>query len=237
MSGQLDALKQVAALDSKILDLEAEAREIPKHLRKKEEELERSRLILTARQNELKDLKAKTSLKEKEFQEAEQAVIKLRQQINQARSNKEFQALQHEILSKEADNARLEEAVLQQLQKVDRQAEECEALAKDLKKAEAAAAQERSRLEKEQERLQREADKLRAERNFAGKDVNAEIFAKYERLIARRGQTAMVAVSDETCQGCFMKLRPETMAQLRKASDLVICHSCGRILYLEGAEG
>jgi len=236
MSGQLDALKQVAALDAKILDLEAEARKIPEKLRKREEELERSRLILTAKQNELKDLKAKTSIKEKELQEAEQAVIKLRQQINQARSNKEFQALQHEILSKEADNARIEEAVLQQLQKVDRQAEECEALAKNLKKAEAAATQERTHLEKERERIQRDADKLRAERNLAGKNVNSDIFAKYERLIARRGQTAMVAVIDETCQGCFMKLRPETMAQLRKAADLVTCHSCGRILYLEGEQ-
>ncbi len=233
MSGQLDALKEVAALDAKILDLEAQAKEIPKQLRKKEEELERSRLILTAKQNELKELKAKTTFKEKEFHEAEQAVIKLRQQINQARSNKEFQALQHEILSKEADNARMEEAVLQQLQKVDRQAELCEALAKDLKKAEAAAAQERTRLEKEQERIQREVEKLRTERNAAGKNVHPDIFAKYERLIARRGQTAMVAVSDETCQGCFMKLRPETMAQLRKATDLVTCHSCGRILYLQ----
>jgi len=233
MPGKLKALRKVAALDSRILELEAKQNRIPELLSRGETELEETRQELTTKEADLKTLRAKTELKEKEFQMAEQAVIKLRNQINQAKTNKEFQALQHEILSKEADNARLEDAVLKEMQKVDRQKEERDALARGLKKAEAEFTERKAELEKEQKALQAEVDVLARQRAIEGKDVPADIFAKYERLISRRGQTAMVAVVGGTCQGCFMKMRPETMAQLRKADDLVFCHSCSRILYLE----
>jgi len=233
MSGALMALKQVAALDSKIFELEGESKEVPKKLRHTEQELQEARKQLAAKEEELKALRVKTELKEKEFQAAEQTVIKLRQQIGQAKSNKEFQTLQHEILSKEADNARLEDAVLAQMQKIDRQKEDVDALAKNVKQAEAALDAERAKLEKQLEKVRAEIQALRKKRAVASKEVPADIFAKYERLISRRGQTAMVAVVNGTCQGCFMTLRPETMAQLKKGNDLVFCHSCARILYLE----
>ncbi len=233
MSGPLIALKQVATLDSQIFRLEGESREIPENLRHKEKGLEEARKRLAANGEGLIDLRVKTELREKEFQAAEQIVIKLRQQISQAKSNKEFQTLQHEILSKEADNAQLEDAVLVQMQKVDRQKEEVGALAREVKKAEAALEAERARLQKQLDKVEADIQALREKRAAASKKVPGDIFAKYERLISRRGQTAMVAAVNGTCQGCFMTLRPETIAQLKKGNDLVFCHSCARILYLE----
>jgi len=234
MSGQVESLKKVAVLDSKIFELEDRSKLIPRLLREKEQKLEQARQQLAEQDAEIKSLRVKAETKEKELRDAEAAAIKLRTQINQAKTNKEFQALQHEILSKEADNARLEDAVLQQLQKVDRQKDERDALAGEVKRIEAELITERTRLKKEEEQLTAETDKLRKQRQALGSDVPADIFAKYDRLIRRRGQTAMVAVVNGNCQGCFMTLRPETMAQLKKGGDLVTCHSCGRILYLEG---
>ena len=233
MPAQLNALKNVAALDSQIFQLEEKAQQIPKLIREAEEKVRQARQRVEAAESDTKAARAKAELKERELQDAEQAVIKLRNQINQAKSNKEFQALQHEILAKEADNARLEDAVLAQMQSIDRQVEERKAAAAELRQAEAALREVRARLDEESEEISAKIDKLTAERSAAGKDVPSEIFAKYQRLISRRGQTAMVAVVNGSCQGCFMTMRPETMAQLKKASDLVTCHSCGRILYLE----
>ena len=233
MSGQLEALRKVAAFDAKILELEEKQRQIPLLIQQKAECVRQAAEDLAAKEAELKAFRVKTEVKEKELHDAEQTTIKLRNQINQAKSNKEFQALQHEILSHEADNARLEDAVLQQMQKMDRLREERDRLAEEAKKIEAEVAGERKALEAEQNVIDSQADGLRGRRNEAAKGVSADIFAKYERLIGRRGQTAMVPVVGGTCQGCFMTLRPETMAQLKKGGDLVVCHSCGRILCLE----
>jgi predicted nucleic acid-binding Zn-ribbon protein len=236
MSGPLIALKNVAALDAQIFDLETKAEQIPERIRQHQQAQEEARRRLAAKDAALKDLRAKTELREKDLQAAEQGVIKLRNQINEARSNKEFQTLQHEILSKEADNARLEDAVLAAMQKVDKEKEDRDALAAEIEKADEEFAETRKGLEAELEEINGRVRTLREQRREAAKEVPADIAAKYERLISRRGQTAMVAVVNGACQGCFMNLRPETMAQLKKGTDLVTCHSCGRILYLEEPE-
>jgi len=232
MPTPLTALKTVAALDAKLFGLKAQRSNVPRQIEEKSRSLQALKAELAEKQAELKDLQAKTALKENELKAAEQAVIKFREQIGRARSNKEFQALQHEILSKEADNTRLEDAVLLQMQKMDKKKEERDAVAAQLKEAEARVAEQCSDLESGLSRIESTIEELTAERTAATKDVPADILARYERLIERRGQTAMVAATNGTCQGCFMKLRAETMAQLRKGTDLVFCHSCARILYL-----
>jgi len=233
MSGDLKALKTVAALDAKILELEAQQNSIPKLVEEKKGSLTRTRGELEKKNAEFKDLLAKTSLKENDLKAAEQAVIRFREQIGQAKSNKEFQALQHEILSKEADNARLEDAVLLQMQKSDKKKEERDAVAAELKEAENRIADECAALEQELGGLASTIEELRKKRRAAEAGVPADVLAKYDRLIERRGQTALVAVVGGTCQGCFMQLRAETMAHLKKGADLVFCHSCARILYLD----
>jgi predicted nucleic acid-binding Zn-ribbon protein len=233
MSGDLKALKIVAALDAKILELEAQQNNIPKLVEEKKSSLTQTRGELEKKDAEFKGLLAKTSLRENDLQAAEQAVIRFREQIGQAKSNKEFQALQHEILSKEADNARLEDAVLLQMQKSDQKKGERDAVAAELKEAENRIADECAALEQELGGLASTIKKLRTKRGAAKTGVPADILAKYDRLIERRGQTAMVAVINGTCQGCFMQLRAEAMAHLKKGTDLVFCHSCARILYLD----
>jgi predicted nucleic acid-binding Zn-ribbon protein len=233
MSGDLTALKRVAALDAKIFALLKQSQSIPEQIKQEQSKLDASRQQLAGKEAEFRDARVKADLKDKDFQIAEQVVIKLREQIGQAKSNKEFQALQHEILSKEADNGRLEDAALLEMQKADRRSEERSALAKEIKEAEATVKADAARLEQEHEKVAGEIAKLRAKRSAESKGVPEDIFAKYERLIQRRGQTAMVAAVNGSCQGCFMQLRPETIAQLRKGNDLVFCHSCARILYLE----
>ena len=233
MSGDLKALKTVAALDAKILELEAQQNNIPKLIEAKKSSLAHLQGELQKKDAEFKDLVAKTALKENDLKAAEQSVVKFREQIGQAKSNKEYQALQHEILSKEADNSRLEEAVLLQMQKSDKKKEERDAVAAELEQAEYKIDDECAALDGELKGIDSQIDDLQAKREIAKKGVPADILGKYERLIDRRGQTAMVAATNGTCQGCFMQLRAETMAHLRKGTDLVFCHSCARILYLD----
>ena len=233
MSGDLKALKTVAALDAKILELKAQQNSIPKLIEAKKSSLAHTQTELQKKDAELKDLLAKTALKEGDLKAAEQSVVKFREQIGQAKSNKEFQALQHEILSKEADNSRLEETVLLQMQKSDKKKEERDAIAEELKQAEYKIDDECAAMNGELEGIGSEIDGLRSKLETAKDGVPTDILGKYERLIDRRGQTAMVAVVNGTCQGCFMQLRAETMAHLRKGADLVFCHSCARILYLD----
>jgi hypothetical protein len=233
MSAELTALRNVAALDARIFKLERERQGIPEQIRDEDRKLDGLRQQLAAKEAEYKDARVQADFKEKDLQAAEQVVIKLRNQINQAKSNKEYQTLQHEILSKESDNSRLEDAVLQQMDQVQALENQREELKKQLAAAESEVKEQHAALDKRYDELSGQIDALQKKRSAAGRDVPAEIMSKYDRLISRRGETAMVPVVNGACQGCFMQVRSETMAQLRKGGDLVFCNSCSRILYLD----
>jgi hypothetical protein len=233
MSAELTALKNVAALDAKIFKLERERNAIPEQMRKEDQKLDGLRRQAAAKEAEYKEARVQADLNEKDLQAADQAVTKLRTQINQAKTNKEFQTLQHEILSREADNSRFEDEVLKEMEALQKIADERDALKEQLAAAESEIKKTHNELDKRHDELSTQIDALQKKRSGVGHGVPPDIMAKYDRLISRRGETAMVPVVNGSCQGCFMQVRSETMAQLKKGGDLVFCNSCSRILYVD----
>ncbi|MDP6141750.1 MAG: C4-type zinc ribbon domain-containing protein, partial [Arenicellales bacterium] len=55
----------------------------------------------------------------------------------------------------------------------------------------------------------------------------------YNRLSSIKGGKAVVAVIDNMCGGCSMKITAQTLNLLMGSNELVFCQSCSRILYLE----
>ena len=54
----------------------------------------------------------------------------------------------------------------------------------------------------------------------------------YNRISARiRDGIALAEARNGACAACFMALRPQVMAQVRRADEVVTCDHCNRILY------
>ena len=62
--------------------------------------------------------------------------------------------------------------------------------------------------------------------------IEPGVLNHYQRSVSKRGETAVVPVIDGACQGCFMKVTPETVNALKRGVDLIFCKTCSRILYL-----
>src|SRR3974377_1783457 len=67
--------------------------------------------------------------------------------------------------------------------------------------------------------------------------VPAQILGHYDRLVARR-KKAVAVVRNQVCTGCHMLLPIGTINTLMQGTDIQLCDTCGRYLYLEpqGAE-
>ncbi len=64
--------------------------------------------------------------------------------------------------------------------------------------------------------------------------IRPDVFRLYEMIRQRRGGRGLVPVRNETCQGCFIHIPPQTYIELQKGSDeLFTCPHCHRILYCE----
>jgi len=61
--------------------------------------------------------------------------------------------------------------------------------------------------------------------------IPAQILAHYDRLVAK-GKKGVAAVRNQVCTGCHMRVPIGVVTTLMHDTDIQICESCGRYLYL-----
>jgi predicted nucleic acid-binding Zn-ribbon protein len=79
------------------------------------------------------------------------------------------------------------------------------------------------------------------DRLAAARKEREEVFAAlpkqmsslYARIKTRiRDGVAVAEARNRSCSACFMALRPQMMAEIRRGEDVITCDNCGRILYV-----
>ena len=173
--------------------------------------------------------------------EAEIATIDARRKSEEGRmysglirSEKELEALRHEIGSLKGRKADLEEALLEIMEQV----EDLESLVDTLKQrhleltgsVEAmTAARDAAATDIDAELVTR-----RAERDSATAGIPAEVLEYYTELAARKGGVAVAELQGRTCAGCRLELTQIELEDMRSDAEhsLAKCEQCGRILVL-----
>ncbi|HWQ92304.1 MAG TPA: C4-type zinc ribbon domain-containing protein [Clostridia bacterium] len=61
--------------------------------------------------------------------------------------------------------------------------------------------------------------------------IPPQILGHYDRLIAR-GKKGVAVVRNQVCTGCHMRLPIGTINTLMQGTDIQLCDTCGRYLYL-----
>jgi len=61
--------------------------------------------------------------------------------------------------------------------------------------------------------------------------VEPQVLTHFDRLTARPGGVAVVAVEGDVCQGCHMKLPSRFVQELRDGDRVYTCPTCGRFVY------
>jgi predicted nucleic acid-binding Zn-ribbon protein len=77
----------------------------------------------------------------------------------------------------------------------------------------------------------------RTEREEVFASLPKPMSALYSRIGARiRDGVAVAEARNRSCSACFMSLRPQVMAEVRRGEEIITCDNCGRILYVAPAE-
>jgi predicted nucleic acid-binding Zn-ribbon protein len=168
------------------------------------------------------------------IQQAEGQIKQLNQQMNAVRQNREMEALQKSIASHRADVQRWEDQCLTALTGADelereeqRLGEEIARAEKDLEQVMGGVAEQKARLDREMADLQRRFDEVRSA-------IQPGVVDAYERLTNSSLKNPLATVRGRVCQGCFTQITKQTENLLMRGSEVVYCHSCGRMLMLEG---
>jgi predicted nucleic acid-binding Zn-ribbon protein len=83
-------------------------------------------------------------------------------------------------------------------------------------------------------RQQKELEAARAERERLTKELPKPMASLYNRIVSRiRDGIAVAEARNGACTACFMALRPQVMADVRRGNEVITCDNCNRILYYE----
>ena len=232
MKAELQQLVALQKLDTSIRKLQAELEDIPQRRAEIEREFDQRAFEIRALESSRDEARHARSRLETEI--AEQRVRAERAERNLMSSKKQDE---YTAAIREADAARkqisaLETQVLEQMEVL----EKAEAALKERAEEIASLNSDRdTRLRAFDDETRQQADKIamtRTERERLVTALPKAMGALYVRISARiRDGVAVAEARNGACMACFMALRPQAMAQVRRGEEVVTCDNCNRILY------
>lgn len=156
--------------------------------------------------------------------------LSLKVKLNQAASNREFDALRSQIDADEMANSVLEDEVLAAFERADRLKAELTQQEADLVALKAAEVKLSQELAAAEDGLKRQVAELQAQINEAESVIPAEMSLSYKRAVVAHGPDAFAEVEAGQCQACFVSLPQQAYVEVQ-AGKILFCRSCHRIMF------
>jgi predicted nucleic acid-binding Zn-ribbon protein len=174
----------------------------------------------TARRNIERDLAA-----------VQTRLSKFKNQLMEVKTNKEYQAMQKEMGVAEQEISDYETKLLERMEESDALALELKAAEAALKSEQAEITRDRQALETERGRIAQELQQTTDERGQLVGKISRDVLAIFDRVAAGRRGLAMAEARDGLCTVCHVRLRPQVFNEARRNDGIIQCDSCTRILY------
>jgi len=232
MSPSLDSLVRLQHLETQIAEAKAVMAAHPQRLAAADTRLNDARAALDAAKQRLADNHEARRALEKDVAMYQARLSKFRDQQGAVKTNKEYQALGHEIETAQGDIAAIEEKVIERMVEAD-------AMMADVKRAEAAFAAHKAQVDAEKKELSEELTDVEAALARATnarvelvKGLEPRLLSLFEQLAKRtKGIALCAATRDGLCSVCHVRLRPQVFQEVRTNQQIIQCSSCQRILY------
>ena len=179
----------------------------------------------------LLDMQKLRKEKEIELGTREEKIKKNNLDLNSIKSNDAYKALLTEINNAKIEKSVFEDEILDLMDKIDKESVNVKAVEKEIKEKDAVNQSKIAKIEEESKRIQSDIEKLTAERDEFAKKVPQDILSKYDYIRESRDGLAIVGLEGENCGGCSTVLRPQTINDIIRGKDLIICDTCSRIIY------
>jgi len=232
MSPSLESLIKLQHIETQIAEAKSAIATHPQRVAEADVRLSEARAALDVARKRLTDNQETRRALEKDVAMYQGRLSKFRDQQVAVKTNREYQALGHEIETAQQEMAAAEERVIERMVEAD-------TVAAEVKSAEA-------RFNAQQKQV--EAEKKTLAEDLAGVETSlaratqqrADIIASTEpRLVAlfeqvsrvRKGTAVATATRDGLCSACHVRLRPPVFQHVRTNEQIIQCESCQRILY------
>ena len=237
MKAELQKLIALQNLDTTIRKLEKSQQATPERRAEIEKEFDQRAFEIRALETRRDEAKHTRARLENEVVEQRGRVERAERNLMSSKKPDEYTAAIREADAARKQISALETQILEQME----QLEQADASLKERADEIASLKTDReARLKAFDEETSTIAERLvtaRKEREEVFANLPKAMSALYSRIGARiRDGVAVAEARNRSCSACFMSLRPQVMAEVRRGEEIITCDNCGRILFVAPAE-
>lgn len=174
-------------------------------------------------------------LRSAELEQLELNRKKFMDDLMQVKSQREYAAMLKEIDAVKAQISDHEEAVLTDMEEIEKLAEELKTHEEHIDQEREAVAKERSEVESAAEVARSQIAVESEERMTVQAELPRDVIAAIGRLEPSRQGIFLTKAENATCQSCYVRIRLQVFQEIKLATVVHTCESCRRFLYFEPA--
>src|SRR5690349_8130797 len=237
MKAELEKLIALQNLDTTIRRLEKELEAIPQRRAEIEREFDQRAFEIRALENRRDEAKHSRARLENEVVEQRGRAERAERNLMSSKRQDEYTAAIREADAARKQISALETQILEQMEQLDQTQAALSERADEIATLNSDREARLKAFDDETGTIGERLATARKEREEVFANLPKQISNLYSRIKARiRDGVAVAQARNRSCTACFMSLRPQVMAEIRRGEDIITCDNCGRILYYVPAE-
>jgi uncharacterized protein len=228
-------LAQLIALqnaDTNIRNLQADIESIPERRAEIEKEFDQRAFEIRGLEERRDNAFHQRASLEKEIFEQKQRAERADRNLMAAKKPDEYTAAIREADAARKQISALETGVLEQMEVFEAAEKELSERAPEVEKLRGEMEESFKAFDAQVQQQQQQLEQARADREKLLNDLPKPVSAMFKRISARiRDGVAVAEARNGACTACYMSLRPQVMADVRRGEEVITCDNCNRILY------
>ena len=226
-----DILRTLHRIHIQLADLTYRLGHGPKKIKASEARVAELQAAADAVTHSLVELRVATDGKQAMLDKNMANIKKRKDQLMEAKDNREFTSLKSQIAADEAANGVFEDEILEALDRVDGLKKKLEEAKAELAKAKEACEKITREVRGQHDEIVSEITRLEDEMKETLRNLSAEYREQYNRIFASKKYDALAVLEERHCKGCSTTVPLNRISEIMKEKP-AMCSSCGRLLYV-----
>jgi predicted nucleic acid-binding Zn-ribbon protein len=237
VKAELQKLIALQNLDTTIRKLEKDQQATPERRAEIEKEFDQRAFEIRALENRRDEAKHTRARLENEVMEQKGRAERAERNLMSSKKPDEYTAAIREADAARKQISALETQILEQMEQLEQADTALNERADEIATMNSDREAKLKAFDEESGTIGERLATARKEREELFANLPKPISALYARIGARiRDGVAVAEARNRSCSACFMSLRPQVMAEVRRGEDIITCDNCGRILYVAPSE-
>ncbi|HYP53544.1 MAG TPA: C4-type zinc ribbon domain-containing protein [Pyrinomonadaceae bacterium] len=237
MKAELEQLIALQQTDTEIRKLQAELNAIPQRRAEIEKEFDQRASEFKQVESRRDESRARRSQLDKDLAETRTRAEKAERDLMSSTNSKAYEAAIREMDAAKKQISQLETQILEQMETLEQADKEIGEREPEIAKLRVEQEEKLRDFEGQTRGAGERLEQLRAERERLFATLPKSVAAMYNRISMRiRDGVAVAEARNGSCSSCFIALRPQMMAEVRRGDEIVVCDNCNRILYYADAQ-